>query len=586
MDLGAVMSERFDSGARRRERLRPSGRPSATGTANFVRAYRIPLCCALYAATITTTAVVTSILASRGSPRLQLPKTDCTGRLEVFQEQLSKKVAVSLVEQWGDAGEDGKAMLQRAARAMPAAVGKLFNEATSAATDTPQPARATTPPGAPWLGGSSTGVNKQARPIPPAPQTVRGEPRQSPASEPSSPDKQTAQQHGVWGDDAPIPAEDDEEIAGDSRTLTAAAADSELPLSPGIGKAGLVSPAPRSADAARALLVICYNRPDYLRRTLTTVLERLPVYDRPHVFVSQDGHLSDVAAVVAEMQTLFSQRAPDIPFSHIQHEQHIQSGDDGNGYMRLARHFGWALGQVFDRGHPRVIILEDDLEIAPDFFEYFSAVAPLVESDPTILAASAYNDIGQSEFVSDEKQVLRSDFFPGLGWLMTADAWAELGPKWPDGYWDDWLREPAQAKGRAFLHPEVSRTKTFGQHGVSQSQFFDRFLGTIRLATTPVDWKQVSLEYLRKEAYDTQLEREVRNAHTVSAAEAMTRTCASLRGAQGDAVKVAYGDVARYEMTAKVFGFIADVKAGVPRTAYKGIVSFRHNQCRVYLVPR
>lgn len=25
----------------------------------------------------------------------------------------------------------------------------------------------------------------------------------------------------------------------------------------------------------------------------------------------------------------------------------------------------------------------------------------------------------------------RSDFFPGLGWMMTREIWAELGPKWP-----------------------------------------------------------------------------------------------------------------------------------------------------------
>lgn len=44
-------------------------------------------------------------------------------------------------------------------------------------------------------------------------------------------------------------------------------------------------------------------------------------------------------------------------------------------------------------------------------------------------------------------------------------AWHELGPKWPKGFWDDWLREPAQRKGRAFVRPEVSRTYTFGQQG-------------------------------------------------------------------------------------------------------------------------
>ena len=54
---------------------------------------------------------------------------------------------------------------------------------------------------------------------------------------------------------------------------------------------------------------------------------------------------------------------------------------------------------------------------------------------------------------------------------MTRDLWNELGPKWPDAYWDDWLRDPAQRKGRACLRPEVSRTHNFGAKGVSHGQY-------------------------------------------------------------------------------------------------------------------
>jgi hypothetical protein len=43
------------------------------------------------------------------------------------------------------------------------------------------------------------------------------------------------------------------------------------PASGGVGSS--VEPAPRDPSVARALLVICYNRPEYLRRTLTSVLE-------------------------------------------------------------------------------------------------------------------------------------------------------------------------------------------------------------------------------------------------------------------------------------------------------------------------
>lgn len=28
----------------------------------------------------------------------------------------------------------------------------------------------------------------------------------------------------------------------------------------------------------------------------------------------------------------------------------------------------------------------------------------------------------------------RSDFFPGLGWMLTKSTWDELSPKWPKAY--------------------------------------------------------------------------------------------------------------------------------------------------------
>jgi alpha-1,3-mannosyl-glycoprotein beta-1,2-N-acetylglucosaminyltransferase len=36
--------------------------------------------------------------------------------------------------------------------------------------------------------------------------------------------------------------------------------------------------------------------------------------------------------------------------------------------------------------------------------------------------------------------------------------WEEIGPKWPEAFWDDWLREPPQRRGRHCLRPEISRS--------------------------------------------------------------------------------------------------------------------------------
>ena len=89
------------------------------------------------------------------------------------------------------------------------------------------------------------------------------------------------------------------------------------------------------------------------------------------------------------------------------------------------------------------------------------AAAPLLLSDPSLLCVSAWNDNGKKDLIDttrygeceEEREggregeggsrekgqvhfkfsdlLYRSDFFPGLGWMLTSDLWHELKPKWP-----------------------------------------------------------------------------------------------------------------------------------------------------------
>ena len=83
--------------------------------------------------------------------------------------------------------------------------------------------------------------------------------------------------------------------------------------------------------------------------------------------------------------------------------------------------------------------------------------------------------------MADGRAVYRSDFFPGLGWLLTREIWAEVagprGDRWPAAYWDEWMRSNKQRRQRACVRPEVSRTYTYGEAGTSQGQFFPGNLG-------------------------------------------------------------------------------------------------------------
>ncbi len=92
------------------------------------------------------------------------------------------------------------------------------------------------------------------------------------------------------------------------------------------------------------------------------------------------------------------------------------------GYFKIARHYGWALSQVFDRmGFDQAVVVEDDLEFAPDFFSYFRAALPVLREDPSLFCVSAWNDNGKEQLIDKGSPELlyRTDFFGGLGWMLT-----------------------------------------------------------------------------------------------------------------------------------------------------------------------
>lgn len=57
--------------------------------------------------------------------------------------------------------------------------------------------------------------------------------------------------------------------------------------------------------------------------------------------------------------------------------------------------------------------------------------------------------------------------------MLTSQLWKELKVKWPETFWDDWMRESGQRKGRACIRPEISRASMSlrGKKGVSRNAF-------------------------------------------------------------------------------------------------------------------
>jgi len=103
------------------------------------------------------------------------------------------------------------------------------------------------------------------------------------------------------------------------------------------------------------VLVFACCRANYLRQTLQKLSSLLPPAFR--IIVSQDGSDASVAQ-------LLQQEFPTV--TRLQH-----SIDGQSNYEKIARHYGWALRQVFDAPQPPpyALLLEDDMDIAPDFFQ-------------------------------------------------------------------------------------------------------------------------------------------------------------------------------------------------------------------------
>ncbi|XP_072249626.1 alpha-1,3-mannosyl-glycoprotein 2-beta-N-acetylglucosaminyltransferase a [Leuresthes tenuis] len=326
------------------------------------------------------------------------------------------------------------------------------------------------------------------------------------------------------------------------------------------------------------VLVIACNRVT-VRRCLDKLLQHRPSAELFPVIVSQDCGHADTAEVIRSYGDKVTHlKQPDLSDIPVRPEH-----KKFQGYYKISRHYRWALNQVFKSlSHSSVVIVEDDLEVAPDFFEYFGALLPVLKSDPNLWCVSAWNDNGRDGYVDPAKAELlyRTDFFPGLGWMLLREVWEELEPKWPASFWDDWMRQPEQRRGRACIRPEISRTLTFGRQGVSLGQFYDKYLRYIKLNTEYVPFTTLDLSYLKEKTYREDFEREVYNASVVAYEDVRQ---GRLKGA--GPFRLQYSSKNSFKVLAKNLGIMDDLKSGVPRTGYRGVVSFLFRGRRIYLAP-
>lgn len=339
-----------------------------------------------------------------------------------------------------------------------------------------------------------------------------------------------------------------------------------------------------SRDAIAVVVISC-KRPKYLSRAMESVFRTQRDPARFPLIISQDGDDAQMAQMVEAKYA-----SAGVAF-HMRHEHEAsaeqlarRSGRTKSslGYVRIAQHFGYALRRVFDElGFGQAILLEEDLEVSPDFFSYFGAMLPMLRSDPDLFCVSAWNDNGYDRLVADSRESYRTDFFPGLGWMIDRNMWAEVHDRWPSAYWDEFMRRPDVRKGRHCIRPEVSRSFTFGEEGTSEGQFFKAHLSKIKLNNDSVDWAAEDLtRFASAAAFDLHLSEGLKAARHVELSQVD-----DFHGA-GEALRVVYDDKTEYMLFAKKFGLMEDEKEGIRRMSYRGVIPFAWQGRRIYLYTR
>lgn len=126
------------------------------------------------------------------------------------------------------------------------------------------------------------------------------------------------------------------------------------------------------------VLVFACNRVT-VTKCLDNLLEYRPSVEQFPIIVSQDcGHKETKNVILSYQDQVQLIEQPDLS------EIPVSPKEKFLGYYKIARHYGWALNHTFQKGYDFVIVVEDDLNVAPDFFEYFRGTYPLLRNDSTL----------------------------------------------------------------------------------------------------------------------------------------------------------------------------------------------------------
>lgn len=156
------------------------------------------------------------------------------------------------------------------------------------------------------------------------------------------------------------------EIKHSQQTVTTVTADPKFEEPPATGTKEEVEenrkqPTSSILEAVIPILVIACDRVT-VKRSLDKLVQYRPTAELYPIIVSQDcGHAETARVISSYGDQVTHIRQPDLSDIRVKPDHR-----KFQGYYKIARHYRWALNQVFTVfGYSTVVIVEDDLEVGP-----------------------------------------------------------------------------------------------------------------------------------------------------------------------------------------------------------------------------
>lgn len=258
------------------------------------------------------------------------------------------------------------------------------------------------------------------------------------------------------------------------------------------------------------ILLLTCNRFQLLDETLKS-LEKVRGVTTENILIVQDGNMGQIADVANAHQIRLLKNTAGL---------RLRGGAADDGASRIAQHYKFALTTAFAQypDAPAIVIVEDDLLFSPDFYEYLTTVAPVLDADPNAFVVSAWNDNGFTEKVKDPFALRRTEFFPGLGWLLPRRLYkGELEANWPKEHWDHWLRSDEIHRGRETIHPQIPRTFHNGVRGTFMNEAtHNKYFRDIAYNQDPdIHWTSdnIDIDIALSKPYEYRIEELIRACH-------------------------------------------------------------------------